>query len=242
MALGVVSYCGPAPFPSELMGRWNLDPVLAAVLCGTALIIVLRPMTGARRGLLLAGLGLLAVVWISPFCALGVSLFSARVLHHGLLAAIVAPLIACGLPGRRLPLAVTTAAQAVVFWLWHAPDAYEAAVRNDAVFWVMQASLLASATAFWMAVRRASPPAAVAGLLATMVQTGLLGALITFAGSALYAPHLLTTQAFGLTALEDQQLGGLIMWAPMSLAYLVPALVLIARWLGPDPARRPAAA
>jgi putative membrane protein len=60
---------------------------------------------------------------------------------------------------------------------------------------------------------------------------GLLGALITFAGGALYAPHLLVTQAWGLTPLQDQQLAGLIMWVPAAGLYLGAALFLAQRWL-----------
>src|SRR5690606_23249383 len=84
------------------------------------------------------------------------------------------------------------------------------------------------------AVLRASAPAAVAALLATMVQMGLLGALITFAGQPLFAPHLTTTAAWGLTPLADQQLAGLIMWAPAAGVYLLSALVLLGRWLGAE--------
>jgi putative membrane protein len=43
-------------------------------------------------------------------------------------------------------------------------------------------------------------------------------------------------QLFGLTPLEDQQLGGLIMWIPGGLAYLIAGLVLCARWLRAGPA------
>jgi putative membrane protein len=42
-------------------------------------------------------------------------------------------------------------------------------------------------------------------------------------------------QAFGLTALEDQQLGGLIMWIPGGLAFVAAGLVLCARWLARAP-------
>ncbi|MGS0132350.1 cytochrome c oxidase assembly protein, partial [Escherichia coli] len=69
----------------------------------------------------------------------------------------------------------------------------------------------------------------------TMVQMGMLGALLVFAGSAVYGPHLATTAAWGLTPLADQQLAGLIMWAPAAGIYLVAALVQVARWIGPDP-------
>jgi putative membrane protein len=61
---------------------------------------------------------------------------------------------------------------------------------------------------------------------------GALGALITFAGEPLYAPHFATTLAWGLTPLEDQQAGGLIMWAPAAGAYLAAALILLMRRVG----------
>ena len=55
---------------------------------------------------------------------------------------------------------------------------------------------------------------AAAATVLTIVQMGLLGAVITFAGRPLYAPHLYTAQTWGLTPLEDQQLGGVLMWVP----------------------------
>jgi len=66
---------------------------------------------------------------------------------------------------------------------------------------------------------------------------GLLGALITFAGAPLYAPHAVSTLAWGLTPLEDQQLAGLIMWAPAAVFYLAAAL-----WRGWHMLAPPAAA
>ncbi len=62
-----------------------------------------------------------------------------------------------------------------------------------------------------------------------MVAMGTLGALLTFAGRALYAPHLLTTQSFGLSPIEDQQIAGIVMWAPASLVYLLAALTILYR-------------
>jgi putative membrane protein len=95
----------------------------------------------------------------------------------------------------------------------------------------MQLSLLVSAFLFWRAVLQSGVSGSVAALLATMVQMGLLGALITFAGAPLYAPHWLTTTAWGLTPLEDQQLAGLIMWVPAAAVYLAAALMLLGGWL-----------
>jgi putative membrane protein len=64
-----------------------------------------------------------------------------------------------------------------------------------------------------------------------MVAMGLLGALISFARHPLYAPPFLSTQAWGLSPLEDQQLAGLIMWGPGGGFYLAAALLLASRWL-----------
>ena len=62
----------------------------------------------------------------------------------------------------------------------------------------------------------------------TMLHTGALGALLTFSPSAWYRGYQ-HTAAFGLSALEDQQLGGLIMWIPGGTAYLAAGLMLVFR-------------
>ena len=75
-----------------------------------------------------------------------------------------------------------------------------------------------------------------------MLHTSALGALLTFAPSPWYVTE--GARAFGLSALEDQQLGGLIMWVPGSMAYLIAGLVIVRRWLAPPraPARLDGAA
>ena len=179
--------------------------------------------------------GVLAVVFVSPLCALSSALFAARTGHHVLLVAVAAPLIAWAAPRMKVgPLALATAVQAVVFWAWHAPAAYGWALSDDGAYWLMQLSLLGTAVWFWAGVRRASAPAAVAALLIAMVAMGLLGALLTFTGQPVYAPHFATTAAWGLTPLADQQAAGLIMWAPAAAVYLAAALLVLGRWIGPD--------
>lgn len=229
-------YCGPAPDPAEWLGRWNPDPlVLAALVFGgvAGWVLMRRGQVGPT---LFAALGVLAVIFISPLCALGSALFTGRTLHHLLLVLAAAPLLALALPcPRRAHLLAAVVVQAVVFWVWHAPGLYAAALSHDGVYWIMQATLLGSAVWFWSAIRAASAPAAVAGLLAAMLLMGLLGAVIVFAGQPLYAPHFGTTLAWGMTPLEDQQAAGLIMWAPAAAAYLAVALWRLNGLLrGPD--------
>jgi putative membrane protein len=57
---------------------------------------------------------------------------------------------------------------------------------------------------------------------------GFLGAVITFAARPLYAVHGLTTEAWSLTPLQDQQLGGIIMWIPAGAVLLVAILAATA--------------
>ncbi|HYD46466.1 MAG TPA: cytochrome c oxidase assembly protein [Phenylobacterium sp.] len=229
-------YCGAGPTPGELAARWNLDPILLIAFAAAAMALIAASRARApdlRRTLLAAGLGVLAVSFVSPVCALSSALFAARTVHHVLLVGAAAPLLACGLPQLRRPaLGLSLALHAGVFWTWHAPLAYGAALSSDLAYWLMQLSLLASAVGFWASVRAAAAPAAVAALLAATVQMGLLGALLTFAEQPLYAPHFATTAAWGLTPLQDQQMSGLIMWAPASALYLGMALLLLGRWLG----------
>jgi putative membrane protein len=79
---------------------------------------------------------------------------------------------------------------------------------------------------------------ALASLFTTMLHTGALGALLTF-GPAPWYPVYAATERFGLTLLEDQQLGGLVMWVPGGLSYLLVALYVIgAHWLSPKPEPR----
>lgn len=225
-------YCGAAPVPEELFGRWNLDPFLLLALVGAAVVFwrtSRRPAPGAGV------IAIAVLLFVSPFCALSSALFSARVAHHVLLTAVAAPLAIYALPPGKLrwpgSLSMWTGLQALTFWVWHAPAVYGAALSSDLVYWAMQLSLLGTAMGFWAAVRRASAPSAVAALLFSTVQMGLLGALITFAGAPLYAPHYFTTMAWGYTPLEDQQLAGLIMWAPSAALYLAAALLVAGRWL-----------
>lgn len=229
-----IPYCGPGPTPADWLARWNPDPVLLVALALGLAVAVWR-MSGRERMCGTAAVVVLAIVFVSPLCALSSALFAARTVHHVLLVAVAAPMIAWSLPRRPAgPLALATAAQAAVFWAWHAPSAYGWALSNDAAYWLMQISLLGTAVWFWAAVRRASAPAAVAALLIAMVAMGLLGALLTFTGQPVYEPHFLTTAAWSLSPLDDQQAAGLIMWAPAAAVYLAAALMVLGRWIGPD--------
>ena len=232
-------YCGPGATPVDLLTRWNFDPVLLGAMALGLLILCWRrqrPMSAV------AAFAILGIVFISPLCALSSALFSARTVHHVLLVAVAAPLLARSLPTVRAgSLILATLVSAALFWIWHAPSAYAWALSDDLAYWIMQTSLLASAIWFWMAVRQAKALAAVGGLLVATILMGLLGALLTFADRAIYAPHLATTSVWGVTPLQDQQVAGLIMWAPAASIYLAYALIVLGRSIGPARAYAPRA-
>lgn len=225
-------YCGPGATPADLLLRWNADPVLLAAST-IAAVLLWRARVGPVAW---SAFALGALLFLSPLCALSSALFAARTFHHVLLTAALAPMIAWALPKAGRGLATATAFSTAVFWSWHAPGAYAWAMSHDAAYWLMQASLAAAATWFWLAVRAAAALPAVGALLIATVQMGLLGALLTLADRALYAPHAATTLAWGLTPLQDQQIAGLLMWAPATALYLAVAIVLLARRLQPEPA------
>ncbi|QWT16675.1 cytochrome c oxidase assembly protein [Sphingobium xenophagum] len=231
MDVTALPYCGGPPLPADLLGRWNLDPLLIA---GLAALFFAGRALGARTRPLAGGVAILAVLFVSPLCALSSSLFAMRVTHHVALTSLAAPLLAAAMLRGGGNIAGWTAAHAVLFWVWHAPPVYAFALASDGAYWLMQASLLGSAVGFWRSVRGVSPPMAVAALLVTMVQMGLLGALLTFSAAPLYAWHWTTTQGWGLTPLADQQLAGLIMWVVGSAIYLLAALRRASDWIGPD--------
>lgn len=217
-------YCGPPADPSSIWTSWNLDPIVLVPL------LLFAALQRDFRGLAAAGVLLLA--FVSPLCALSSSLFSARVLHHVLLTAVAAPLIACRRsPGPAGPMMLPFALSAVIFWSWHAPAAYDFALSHVAIYWLMQLTLLASAIWFWRAVLHRDRPSveALAFIVLGFAQMGMLGAVLTFAPQPLFAAHAIAPLAWGITSLADQQAGGLIMWVPSGLPFAIAGLLVARR-------------
>lgn len=125
---------------------------------------------------------------------------------------------------------------AAVLWTWHAPALFQATLESEFVHAAQHLSFLASALLFCEALihgreSRMGFGAAVIYIFTTAVHTSALGALLTFSRTLWYPAYQGTTAPWGLTPVEDQQLGGLIMWVPAGVIYLVAGLVLFALWL-----------
>jgi len=258
--------------------RWSFEPWVIACLVLSIGAYALglarlwrhagrgRGVGGRRAASFAAGWALLAIALVSPLDALGGQLFSAHMLQHELLMAVVAPLMVLGRPlavwawalpfearrrvgaafhrpAWRVPWLWLTAplaawgVHAAALWLWHLPSWFEAALESNAIHALQHASFLFSALLFWWAAlgsaRRSAQGVALLSLFTTMLHTGALGALLSLSPLVWYPSYLVATAQLGLDPLQDQQLGGLVMWAPAGVAYFVSGLMLAARLVRP---------
>jgi putative membrane protein len=120
---------------------------------------------------------------------------------------------------------------AIVLWTWHIPALFEATLTSDVVHAAQHLSFLLSALLFWWSVMQGPHRAlnfgmAIIYMFATALHSGALGALITFAGTVWYPAYAQTAPAWGLSPIEDQQIGGLIMWVPACITYIIAGLAL----------------
>jgi putative membrane protein len=215
-------YCGVAPSPGELAARFNLDPLLLVALAGLLVLHWAAAKSTTARRFAVCGWLVTALALTSPLCALSVSLFSARVLQHMLLILIAAPLLALSLPPPRVgPMRSRLWGAALLFflalWFWHMPVPYDATFFSTPTYWAMHVTLFGSAVLLWRELLQSPREQLVDVLLVgslSSMQMGLLGSVLAMASRPLYLWHMSTTQVWGLSPLEDQQLGGTFMWVP----------------------------
>lgn len=123
----------------------------------------------------------------------------------------------------------------LAIWLWHLPPLFEATLHSEFIHALQHASFLGSALIFWWNIihvqRRSARGMSIVYLFTTAVHTGVLGALMTFSRAPWYPAYAIGAGKWSLTPIADQQLAGLIMWIPASIAYLVAALAIMRRWL-----------
>lgn len=138
---------------------------------------------------------------------------------------------------RRITAPVfATVLQAAALWLWHAPALFDRALASEGWHVAQHLSFLVSALLFWTAMfgRRTAPGVAALCLVITSTVSGALGALMAFATSPWYAGYARFDFApFGLSAAEDQQIAGLLMWVPGGLVHAGAALIIVRRLLRP---------
>jgi cytochrome c oxidase assembly factor CtaG len=203
----------------------------------------------------LLGAGLMFLALVSPLDELGDSyLFSAHMVQHLILTMVGPPLLLIGTPEWFMrPIVRNKALFAVArfltypgiafvlfnadFFIWHAPALYNATLENQNIHIFEHLTFIIFGLLNWWPIFSPSkdlPRLSIGGQTLYMFLSGmpivLLGAGLTFA-SPLYAPYIAAPRVWGISAATDQQLGGLIMWIPGNIIFIVIMSVLFLRWM-----------
>jgi len=206
-----------------------------------------------------AGLAGLLVALNGPLHDLSDSyLFSAHMVQHLVLTLVVAPCLLEGTPSWMLdtllrPLWAYRATRAVArtltrplpafaIWsvalvVWHVPGPHALALEDHRWHVVQHLTLLGAGTlGWWPILSRATlapalPYAAqLLYLFAFGVPMTVVAAFVTGAERVLYPFYAAAPRVFALSALEDQRLGGVVMWVPAGLIPLLAFTVVFFRW------------
>jgi cytochrome c oxidase assembly factor CtaG len=189
----------------------------------------------------------------SPLDAAAHRMLSMHMLQHVLLTTIGPPLVLLGLPpamlqpllsrprlrlwlGRLTNPAVTGAAFIVNMWFWHIPPIYEVALNNLPAHIAMHLTFMGTGLLFWWPVLQTVPNrVSEGGRLLYLFVTGfpmeLQALLLLASGSVIYGYYEDQAGLWGLTAIEDQQIAGLIMGAMGQIAAFVAITWLFFRYL-----------
>jgi cytochrome c oxidase assembly factor CtaG len=204
----------------------------------------------------LLGVFLMFLALVSPLDELGDSyLFSAHMVQHLFLTIIGPPLLLLGTPGWLLkPLlskrsifligriltypAVAFFLYNVDFWLWHAPPLYNATLENEGIHILEHITFIVFSVINWWPIfsplEEGLPRLSIGGQILYIFLSGMptvaLGAGLTFL-PPLYAPYLSAPRIWGISPALDQQLGGLIMWIPGNIFYIIIVSILFIRWM-----------
>jgi cytochrome c oxidase assembly factor CtaG len=221
-----------------------------------------EPVKTGQTVSFLLGIFFMFLSLVSPVDELGDSyLFSAHMVQHLVLTMIGPPLLVIGTPGWfikplvrnkiafRVAKALTYPAVAFVlynvdFWLWHAPPLYNATLENQNIHILEHLTFIVFGILNWWPMFSQSkdlPRLSIGGQVLYLFLSGmpsvLLGAGLTFS-PPLYAPYIAAPRVWGISAATDQQLGGLIMWVPVSISYIVVMSVLFIRWMQQQEAKQ----
>jgi putative membrane protein len=243
-------------YPGVLSGWLLLGAAYAAAAGPLRARLADAAPPGARRvACFAAGWTLLFLALQGPLHDLSDTyLFSAHMVQHLVLTLLVPPLLLAGTPPGVLraalrvpPLAAAARAATrplvafglynALFALWHVPSLYDLMMRNHDVHVGVHLLFLVAATLLWWPVagplpelNRLSPGAQILYLFLAGIPMMALASLIALADEVLYTWYEAAPRLWGLSPLEDQKLGGLIMWVPGSLVLWSAITVVFFRW------------
>jgi cytochrome c oxidase assembly factor CtaG len=125
-----------------------------------------------------------------------------------------------------------------LLYLWHVPALYGAAIDDPAVHVLEHASFFAAGVALWWPLiqpvpmrRRLTGLWTFAYVGAAKLGLAALGLYLTWSGSVAYDHYESVPRIWGLSPIEDQNVGGAIMMVEQSLVLVVVFVVLFVRML-----------
>lgn len=181
-------------------------------------------------------------------------LFSAHMVQHLVLILVMPPLLLAGIPDWLLrPALNVRAIKAVaraltfplvafalnnaIFLAWHFPGPYDLMMRDHAVHVAMHLTIMVTGVIMWWPVMsplpelpRIAAPLQMVYLFLVGIPMMLSAALITFSSDAMYSWYVEAPRLWGLSPLEDQRLGGVIMWVPGGLVLWIAITAVYFRW------------
>lgn len=125
---------------------------------------------------------------------------------------------------------------------WHDPALYNAALRIEWVHDLEHLFFFAAGMCYWWHVTGAGPRihkqfgpvGRIAFALAAVPPNMTLGVILAFAREPVYTYYLSVPRLWNISVLDDQRIGGIIMWIPGSMMYIMTALILASRLLGQE--------
>jgi putative membrane protein len=127
---------------------------------------------------------------------------------------------------------------AAVNWGWHFSVFYDQALENQLLHYLQHATFLAAALLFWWPVIGVDPspwrlphPVRLLYLFLAMPQNSFLGVALLSASTVLYPHYVTNVRDWGPTPLEDQQIGGMLMWVGGDVAFLAGMAVVVLAWM-----------
>jgi cytochrome c oxidase assembly factor CtaG len=120
---------------------------------------------------------------------------------------------------------------------WHDPNAYNLALRDEFVHDLEHILFFAAGMVYWWRIVGAGPKiyqrigtlGRVVFALAAIPPNMALGVVLAFAGDVLYTYYNSVPRVWNISTLDDQRIGGIIMWIPGSMMYLLAGLILVSR-------------
>jgi cytochrome c oxidase assembly factor CtaG len=197
----------------------------------------------------------LLLALISPLDELGDEyLFSAHMLQHLLMMFVTAPLWLLGSPAGLIDLILPKQLVVPALWMtrpvtafivftsvmyiWHVPAFYNVAQANEGVHIFEHLSYLgAGLIGWWPVASRAGAgvpktpaPLSMLYLFLMTIPCTALSAILTFSAKPFYASYMEAPRMLGLSVLEDQRLGGLLMWIPTHMIILLALGITFFKW------------